>query len=167
MKPITVLLADDHKIVRKGIKQLLEMEADIKIVGEAVDGKQAVTFARKLRPNVILMDMAMPGLNGLDATRQILQIHSLHPPKVIIVSAYCNDLYVIAALEAGAQGYLIKHHDMEHIATAIRAVQQGDHYLSSSIPKRLHQTKTKAMKQHSAARLDNLSRTVSLQLPRP
>src|SRR5688572_15175961 len=106
MKKITVLLAEDHLIVREGFRGLLKDERDIEIVGEAENGREAVQLAKKLRPAVVVMDIAMPQLNGLEATRQILQVNPA--TKVIMLSAHADDAYVQQAIAAGAVGYLIK-----------------------------------------------------------
>src|SRR5581483_6326285 len=106
MQKITVLLADDHTVVRQGLRALLVVEGDIEIVGEADTGRQAVTMAKKLLPDVVVMDIAMPLLNGLEATRQITK--QLPNTKVLILSSYSDDEYVQQLTEAGAAGYLVK-----------------------------------------------------------
>src|SRR5215510_13914009 len=106
MEKITVLLADDHTVVRQGLRALLVAEGDIEIVGEAGDGRQAVQMVKKLMPDVAVMDIAMPQLNGLEATRQIT--HAVPSTKVLVLSSYCDDGYVQQLTEAGAAGYLIK-----------------------------------------------------------
>ncbi len=136
MKPITVLLADDHTIVREGLRALLEMEADIQVVGEAGDGRQAVRMAMKFQPDVIVMDIAMPLLNGLEATRQIRT--SLPAAKVIILSAYSDDEYIEHVTLVGAAGYLIKQTSAHILSKAIRDVQQGNVFFSPSIAERLN-----------------------------
>jgi len=106
MKRITILLAEDHMIVREGFRKMLELEGDFQIVGEAQDGRRAVALARKLRPDVVLMDIAMPLLNGLEATRQILK--AVPTTKVIMLSAHSDDAYVKNATDSGAMGFLLK-----------------------------------------------------------
>ena len=125
MKRITVLLAEDHTIVREGFRKLLESEEDIEVVGEAQTGRQAVALAKKLRPAVVVMDIAMPLLNGVEATRQILR--AVPGTKVLILSAHGDDAYVEGAMASGAVGYLIKqtsvHTLIEAIAVAGRKQQ--------------------------------------------
>lgn len=134
MKPITVLLAEDHTIVREGLRALLKLEADIKIVGEAENGRQAVALASSLCPDVIVMDIAMPLLNGLEATRQI---HQAAPAtKVLMLSAHSDDAYVEQAMALGASGYLIKQTAASVLPDAIREVHKGNTFFSPSISKR-------------------------------
>jgi DNA-binding NarL/FixJ family response regulator len=121
---ITVLLVDDHKDIRTELRKLLEAESDIHVVGEAADGKQAVDMAKKFRPSVVVMDISMPKLNGLEATRQILQ--GLPATRVLICSAYSDMAYVERAMEVGAAGYIIKLTAPEVLVPAIRAVQKGE-----------------------------------------
>src|SRR5262245_32234633 len=106
MQKIKVLLADDHTVVRQGLKALLMAEPDIEIVGEAENGRQATELAKQTMPDVVIMDIAMPVLNGLEATRQITR--ASRSTKVIILSSYCDDEYVQQLTEAGAAGYLVK-----------------------------------------------------------
>src|ERR1700693_366660 len=120
MKRITVLLAEDHTIVREGFRRMLEMEADLEVVGEAQDGRQAVAMVKKLRPTVVLMDIAMPQLNGLEATRQILK--AVPDTKVLILSANSHAAFVKQASELGAAGFLLKQTSSAVLATAIREV---------------------------------------------
>lgn len=135
MSRITVLLAEDHAIVREGFRRLLEAETDIEVVGEAQTGRQTVTLAKKLLPDVIVMDIAMPLLNGLEATRQILKI--LPATRVLILSAHSEDAYVERALELGAAGFLLKQASSHELPTAIREVKKGQLFFSASIAKRL------------------------------
>jgi DNA-binding NarL/FixJ family response regulator len=139
MKRITVLLAEDHMIVREGFRKLLESEEDIEVVGEAQTGRQAVELTRKLRPAVVVMDIAMPLLNGLEATRQI---HKSFPAtKVVVLSAHSDDAYVEQAIAIGAVGFLLKQTSSHDLANAIREVQKGNTFFSPSIAKRLHDQK--------------------------
>ena len=135
MEKITVLLADDHTVVRQGLKALLVAEGDIDISGEAGDGRQAVQMAKKLLPDVVVMDIAMPQLNGLEATRQITR--SVPSAKVLVLSSYSDDEYVQQLTEAGAAGYLVKQTAANELLKAIREVHRGNAYFSPSIAKRL------------------------------
>src|SRR5213594_376777 len=136
MKRITVLLAEDHQIVREGFRSLLEHESDIEVVGEAETGRQAVQLTRKLRPAVVVMDIAMPLLNGLEATRQIRK--DFPETKVLILSAHSDDAYVEQATDIGAAGFLLKQTSSHALATAIREVQKGNTFYSPSISKGVH-----------------------------
>jgi DNA-binding NarL/FixJ family response regulator len=135
MKRITVLLAEDHLIVREGFHSLLKHEHDIEVVGEAETGRQAVALVKKLRPAMVVMDIAMPLLNGLEAIRQIRK--EFPDTKVIILSAHSDDAYVEQAIELGAAGFLLKQASSHNLATAIREVQKGNTYFSSDVSKRL------------------------------
>src|SRR6476661_374634 len=135
MEKITVLLADDHTVVRQGLKALLVAEGDIDIAGEAGDGRQAVQMAKKLLPDVVVMDIAMPQLNGLEATRQITR--SIPSTKVLVLSSYSDDEYVQQLTEAGAAGYRVKQTAATDLLKAIREAQRGNAYFSPSIAKRL------------------------------
>ncbi len=135
MKRITVLLAEDHQIVREGFRSLLKHEHDIEVVGEAETGRQAVQLTRKLRPEVVVMDIAMPLLNGFEATRQIRK--DFPDTKVLVLSAHSDDAYVQQVTELGAAGFLLKHTSSHNLATAIREVQRGNTFYSPAISKRL------------------------------
>ena len=134
MKQITVLLAEDHTIVREGFRKMLELEKDFQIVGEAQDGRQAVAMVKKLRPEVVLMDIAMPLLNGLEATRQVLK--EVPATKVIMLSAHSDDAYVTSAIESGAVGFLLKQTSSQDVCRAIREVQKGNTFFSPAVSKR-------------------------------
>ena len=125
MKRITVLLAEDHMIVREGFRKLLELEDDIEVVGEAQDGRQAVPLARKLRPAVVVMDIAMPLLNGLEATRQILK--AVPATKVLILSAHSDDAYVENATAFGAAGFLLKQTSAHDLCRGDSGSPKGKH----------------------------------------
>src|ERR1039457_5936581 len=142
MKRITVLLADDHTVVREGFRKLLDAEADLEVVGEAKNGRQAVELTGKLRPSVVVMDIAMPLLNGLEATRQIRK--SFPDTKVVILSAHSDDAYIDQAVAIGAAGYLFKQDSGDNLSEAIREVQKGNTYFSPSISARLHDQKVPA-----------------------
>src|SRR5579862_149724 len=135
MNRITVLLAEDHEIVREGFRCLLKHEHDIDVIGEAGTGRQAVQLARKLRPAVVVMDIAMPLLNGLEATRQIRK--DCPDTKVLILSAHNDDAYIEQVAALGAAGFLLKQTSSHILATAIREIQNGNTFYSPLISKRL------------------------------
>ncbi len=128
-----VLLAEDHTIVRQGIAALLGTESDIEVVGEASNGLEAIELAKKLGPDVILMDIGMPQLNGLETTREIKR--RFPSMKILVLTMYDNEEWIFQILKAGASGYLIKDSAMNDLTSALRAVYQGDSYLSPSISK--------------------------------
>ncbi len=133
-RPITVLLADDHRIVREGLRKLLESESDIEVVGEAATGRQAVEMTARLRPAVVVMDIAMPRLNGLEATRRILETDPA--ARVLVLSAHSDDAYVEKVMELGAAGYLIKQTSARCLAEAVRKVRKGKTYFSPAVARR-------------------------------
>jgi len=135
MKKIRVLLAEDHTIVRQGIAALLGAESDMEVVGEASNGLEAIELARKLGPDVILMDIGMKQLNGLEATREIKRLFP--SMKILVLTMHDNEEWIFQILKAGASGYLIKDTAMTDLTSALRAVSQGDSYLSPSISKRV------------------------------
>jgi len=135
MKKIGVLLVDDHTVVRQGLRALLQSEEDINVIGEAENGRQAVVMARKTPPDVVVMDVAMPLLNGLEATRQILKL--VPTSKVLVLTSYGDDECVQELMQAGASGYLIKQTAANDLLKAIREVQRGNAFFSPSIAKRL------------------------------
>jgi DNA-binding NarL/FixJ family response regulator len=137
MKKIAVLLVDDHAVVRQGLRALLEAEGDIAVVGEADNGREAVVLAKKILPDLVLMDLAMPGLNGLEATRQI--VRNLPSARVLVLTSYGDDDYVTQLLEVGASGYLVKQTAAADLLKAIREVHEGNAFFSPSIAKRLRQ----------------------------
>jgi DNA-binding NarL/FixJ family response regulator len=139
MKRITVLLAEDHMIVREGFRKMLELETDLEVVGEAKDGRKAVALVKKLRPEVVLMDIAMPLLNGLEATRQILK--AIPGTRILILSAHSDDAYIKNATESGAMGFLLKQTSSHEACRAIRDVYNGKTFFSSSISMRLNRLK--------------------------
>ena len=147
---ITVLLAEDHAIVREGLRNLLEAEKDIEVVGEASDGRQAVAMAQKLHPAVIVMDIAMPLLNGVEATRQICQL--IPDAKVLILSAHDDDAYVERVTAFGATGYLIKQSSSHFLCEAIRAVQKGIPFFSPVIAARLRRHKQQTLDRKGRAK---------------
>ena len=128
---ITVFLADDHSIVRDGLRFLLEAEGDIRVIGGAANGREAVQSVRRLKPDVVIMDLAMPELNGTEAT---LQIHEVCPAtQVLILSMHSTTEHIFRALQAGAQGYLLKESAGPEVVTAVRTVHAGRRYLSQKI----------------------------------
>jgi two-component system response regulator NreC len=131
VKKIRVLLADDHGVVRKGLRFLLESEGDIEVVGESSDGRQAVQDAETLRPDVIVMDIAMPRLNGIEATSQIVKRSP--DSSVIVLSMYSDEEYLVRALTAGAKGYLLKDSAESDLVAAVRSVSGGRPFFSPSI----------------------------------
>jgi DNA-binding NarL/FixJ family response regulator len=135
MKKISVLLADDHMIVRQGLRSLLSLEPDIEVLGEAENGRQAVQLVARLKPDVVVMDIAMPQLNGLEATRQIIK--EKVSTKVIILSSYSDDELIQQLTEAGITGYLIKQTAANDLINAIRETHKGNAFYSPSISKRL------------------------------
>ena len=135
MKRITILIAEDHTIVREGFRRMLELEGDLEVVGEAQDGRQAVELAKKLHPDVVLMDITMPLLNGLEATRQVIK--ALPTVKVLMLSAHGDLAYVTNAMESGAAGFLLKQSSADEVYRAIREAHQGKTFFSPSISKRL------------------------------
>ncbi len=135
MNPITVLLAEDHVFVREGFRRMLELETDFKIVGEAGNGREAVALVKKLRPDVVLIDISMPLLNGLEATRQMLK--AVPATKVVMLSAYNDDAYITEATNSGAVGFLIKQSSGHSVCQAIREVQKGNTFFSPCVARRL------------------------------
>lgn len=136
MRKITVLLAEDHAIVREGLRALLNSEKDIEVLGEAENGREAVELTRKLCPAVVVMDIAMPLLNGMEATRQILR--STPGTKVLVLSAHSDDAYVEHVMALGASGYLVKQTAAHALPEAIREVCKGKTFFSPDISKRLN-----------------------------
>jgi DNA-binding NarL/FixJ family response regulator len=134
---IRVMVADDQALVRAGFKLLLDARDDIEVVGEAADGAQAMKLARELRPAVILMDIRMPGLDGLEATRRIAADTELADVHIVILTTFGLDEYLFDALRFGASGFLLKDTEPADLATAVRVVAQGDSLISPSMTRRL------------------------------
>jgi DNA-binding NarL/FixJ family response regulator len=142
-KRITVLLAEDHPIVREGLLDVLKAEHDIDVVGEAVNGRQAVKLAKKFLPTVVILDIAMPLLNGLEATRQILKF--VPDAKVLVLSAHTDDAYVEHVIALGGVGYLVKQETFANVLVeAIREIQKGNRFLSPGISRRFIQRRKKS-----------------------
>ncbi len=134
-RTITILLVDDHPIVRKGTREMLEPHADLRVVGEASDGREGLERALEHRPNVILMDVSMPGMNGIEATQLIKA--QLPTTAVLVLTSYDDDAYVFALLEAGAAGYILKNAREDELISAIRAVADGESVLHPSVAKKV------------------------------
>ena len=130
-----VLLADDHTVLRDGLKSLLNFEPDIEVVGDVGDGREAITAAAKLKPDIVICDISMPGLNGIESARILRENHP--DLKIIILSMHASQEYVRQALQAGANGYVVKQADASEVLTAIRAVMNNGAYLSPSVSKHL------------------------------
>jgi two-component system, NarL family, response regulator NreC len=137
MPPIRILLADDHTMVREGLRALLERQADLEIVAEASDGRECMQFAEELSPDVVMMDIAMPRMNGIEATRRIMAARPL--TSVVILSMHQDESYVLQSLKAGAKGYLLKDSPREDVLDAIRAVARGRPFLSRKVSRMLQE----------------------------
>jgi len=134
-QPIRILLVDDQRLMRDGLRTLLELEDDIEVVGEAQNGQEALAAFAELAPDIVLMDVNMPGMDGVEATRQLNSLH--RDPKVIILTTFDNDEYVFEGLRAGALGYLLKAASGEELANAIRTVMQGDALLDPAVTRKV------------------------------
>lgn len=161
-KAITIVLADDHTIVRQGLAKLIEGEPNIQVVGEAENGRQAVTKVEALQPDIVIMDIGMPLLNGIEATRQIKKIAPR--TRVIILSMHAHDRYISELISLGASGYLLKDSTGGEIIKAISAAIKGDTYLSPSISRRVIEDylslKKKSSQEDLYGRLSNREREV-------
>ena len=161
-KAVRIILADDHTIVRQGLAKLLEGEPDLKVVAEAEDGRQAVNQVQKFRPDIVLMDIAMPNLNGIEATRQIKKLSP--QTKVIILSMHSHDRYINELFSLGASGYLLKNSTGTDIINAIHAALQGNTYLSPSVSRRVIEDyismKSKSSRDDLYSKLSNREREV-------
>lgn len=135
MTRLRVLLAEDHAVVREGTRQILERDPELYVVGEAADGAEVVALAARLAPDVVLLDMSLPVMNGVEATRRIRAL--AQPPHVLILSAYDDEDYVVAAIEAGASGYLLKTAHADDVVAAIRAVARGEVVLHPAVARHL------------------------------
>jgi DNA-binding NarL/FixJ family response regulator len=133
MKPTRVLLADDHTLIRAGLRLVVEQQPEFAVVGEAADGRQAVALAESLKPDIVVMDIGMPGLNGIEACRQIRE--SLPDTQVVMLSMHSDEGYVLRALKAGARAYLLKDSAEADLAGAIRAASEGKSFFSPAVGK--------------------------------
>jgi DNA-binding NarL/FixJ family response regulator len=158
---ITVVLADDQALVRRGFRLILEAEPDIEVVAEAEDGQQAIDAVRRHRPAMVLMDIQMPGLDGLEATRRILG-QSGNQTRVLILTTFERDDYVFEALQIGASGFLLKTAPPEELLTAVRVVSRGEALLSPSVTRRVIQEVTRH--QRRAPRSPDLDRLTQREL---
>jgi DNA-binding NarL/FixJ family response regulator len=135
MAKIRIVLADDHVILRQGTRQLLEHESDMEVVGEASDGAEAVQLVTKLKPDIVIIDVAMPGMNGIEATKKIKEI--LPGTKILVLTGYDLDEYIFSLLEMGAAGYLLKDVSGDDLVGAVRAVYQGEPVLHPTVMRKL------------------------------
>ncbi len=135
MQKIRVVLADDHHLVRKGFRALLDQEPDIEVVGEAVDGREAMRLVEQLRPDVLVMDLEMPGMSGLVAVRQLKSRHS--PVRVLVLTMHKETRYILQVLQAGAAGYILKDAAVSDLADGIRTAHQGEVFLSPPVSTRV------------------------------
>jgi two-component system, NarL family, response regulator NreC len=147
MNRIRILLADDHGLVRKGLRFVLERQRGMEVVGEASDGHEAVRLAEELTPHVVIMDVAMPQLNGIDATSQIVKINPAI--SVVMLSMFSDEAYLLRALSAGAKGYLLKDSAEVDLVRAVQAVAQGRAFFSPQIAQTLLEDYVRTMKQHA------------------
>jgi DNA-binding NarL/FixJ family response regulator len=151
---IRLLIVDDQELVRTGFRLFLETQDDFEVIGEAGDGEEAIQLARKLRPDVVLMDVRMPRMDGVEATAQLIAAGIEPPPRVLVLTTFDLDEYVFGALRAGAAGFLLKDAPRERLIEAIRVVHGGEALLSPSITRRLVE--------HFAARTDPLEPPAAL-----
>jgi DNA-binding NarL/FixJ family response regulator len=135
--PIRVLVVDDHAVVRSGFRMLLAAQPDIEVVGESADGVQAVEAARRLRPDVVLMDIRMPGMDGVEATRRLAGLQAAPRARIVILTTYDLDEYIFDALAAGASGFLLKHSPADDVLAGVRAAAAGDVLLAPAVTRRL------------------------------
>ncbi len=157
---ITVVVVDDEQLVRAGLKLILAAEPDIEVVGEAGEGGEAVTLTRRLDPDVVLMDVQMPQMNGIEATREIVALGREDSSRVVILTTFDLDEYVYEALKAGASGFLLKRTPAEDLVAGIRVVAEGDALLAPSVTQRLIESfrdRPESAPQRDAGELDDLT----------
>ena len=145
MNKIRILVADDHGVVRKGLRFLLDRQSDMEVVGEASDGREVVRLCEKLNPNIVIMDVAMPQLNGIDAAAQIVKTNP--SIRIIMLSMYADESYLVRALSAGAKGYLLKDSAEVDIVRAVQVVAQGRPFFSPQIAQSLLDDYVRTMQQ--------------------
>jgi DNA-binding NarL/FixJ family response regulator len=148
MKSIRVLLADDHKLIRAGLRLVVDQQPDLSVVGEADDGRQAVELAKSLKPNVVVMDIGMPNLNGIEAARQIGEMDP--SAAVVMLSMHSDESYVLRALSAGARAYLLKDSATTDLVQAIHAVAEGKSFFSPAVSKVLLQDYMRKLRRSGA-----------------
>lgn len=147
---ISILLVDDHAILRDGLKNILSFEEDIKVVGEAISGEEALKLTEELAPDVIIMDINLPGMNGVETTAVIKEKNP--DARILVLTMYTHDEYLMSALKAGADGYLLKDAPSEHVVDAINAVYRGESMITPSMTKKLvniHLQQTQVKKDES------------------
>jgi two-component system response regulator NreC len=164
---ISILLADDHTILIRGLHALLNAEPDLKVVGEATTGMETLAKAAKLRPDVVVLDISLPDLNGLEVTRQLCQLE--HRSQVVILSMHSREPYVLEALRSGASAYVLKGSEADELIRAIREVMQGRRFLSSGLSERAIEAyieKTRDHKLDPSDTLTNRERQIFMKSPR-
>jgi len=134
---IRVLIADDQSMVRAGFRMILEVQDDMEVAGEAADGAETIAAVKKLKPDIVLMDIQMPGMDGLEATRRIVEMHGEVPTKVLILTTFERDDYIFEALRTGACGFLLKNATPEDLVAGIRIVAEGNALLAPSVTRRV------------------------------
>jgi DNA-binding NarL/FixJ family response regulator len=153
-KNITVLLADDHTVVREGLRMVLEADKDIEVVAEARSGREAVAFVKKFRPDVVVMDIAMPLLNGFEAAAQMMK--AVPAAKILVLSAYSDDEYIDKMIAVGASGFLIKQSSAQVLSKAVREVKNGNTFFSAEIARRLEKKNKKSLGRNGILKKKNV-----------
>jgi len=147
--PIRILIADDHAIIRRGLRTLLEHEPGLEVVAEACDGREAVAIARRERPQVVILDISMPNLNGIEAARQIAEV--LPEAQVVILTVQADEAYLLSALKAGARGYVLKSSAESEVVDAVRAVSQGKAFFSPKMSRMIADDYTRYLEHEKVA----------------